>query len=169
MYLLLGVENIVLPNVPTLSTVDFFATVVDGLENSLKIMNCFKNSDGTEMVLSPPKVPELKNTDELVNIGKQLVHLSKILGFKVPDMPKAPEIKDITMINTMLEVVEQGKLLKKQIENTNTEIARLKCDIEQIFTELGVCPLCGQKVDSSILEHTYHIHGGVNEPVSHTA
>jgi len=168
MYLLLGVENIVSPNVPTLSTVDFFATVVDGLENSLKIINCFKNSDGTEIVLSPPKAPELKNTDEIVNIGKRLVHLSKILTFKVPDMPKAPEIKDITTINAMFELAEQGKLFKKDIENVNTEIAKLKDDIEQIFTELGVCPLCGQKVDGSTLEHTY-LHGGKNESVSHTA
>ena len=168
MYLLLGVENIVSPNVPTLSTVDFFATVVDGLENSLKIIDCFKNSDGTEIVLSPPKAPELKNTDEIVNIGKRLVHLSKILTFKVPDMPKAPEIKDITTINAMFELAEQGKLFKKDIENVNTEIAKLKDDIEQIFTELGVCPLCGQKVDGSTLEHTY-LHGGKNESVSHTA
>jgi AAA15 family ATPase/GTPase len=169
-YSLLAVESIVLPKVPALATVDFLATVANGLENLLKIMNCFANSDGTELILSSPKTPELTNTDELVNIGKQLVHLSKTLVFKIPEMPKVPEIKDTAAINSMFELSDQGKLFKKDIENINTEIAQLKDDIEAVFTELGVCPFCGQKVNESILEHTYHIHkGGVNEPVSYTA
>lgn len=136
------VKNLSIPAVPQLNNTDESIRLINSINNSESVINLFENFD-----IKLPIIPDLTDTTSIISTGRRLQQLRKILqNFDIPALPQVPEIINSDTIEKIMDTVKQGQELKKQIDFINNDVKTANEKIDNLFAELGVCPLCGQPV-----------------------